>query len=96
MQLDLFNPKTKTGELFVFPLDRRNALVRKTAFDLRSKEFHQAKRFWQRHVAEIRKELASKRVRPEQVQHEIEAYTRAVSHELNLQRVLRAQPDGAA
>jgi hypothetical protein len=96
MQLDLFNSARKLGEIVVFPTDRRAVLVRQTAGILRSKKYHQARSYWNRHVANLRKELAGTGIPVAQIQQEIDCYTRAVSRELNLHRITRAQPDGAA
>jgi hypothetical protein len=92
MQLDLFTVKKEAGKaatVYRFPLCRRAALIRETVSELQSRPYADGKRYWSRHVRELRKDFRAAGLRSADIDSEIRDYARAVRIESLSSRPMR-------
>lgn len=81
MQLDLFTVQKEAGKaatVYRFPLCRRAALIRGIVAELQSRPYAEGKRYWSRHIRELRRDLRAAGLRGAYIDSEIRDYARAV------------------
>lgn len=81
MQLDLFTVQKEAGKaatVYRFPLCRRADLIRGTVAELQSRPYAEGKRFWNRHIRELRRELRAAGLRGAYIDSEIHDYALTV------------------
>jgi hypothetical protein len=98
MQLDLFTSQRagKQAAIFVMPFERIRPLVQGMARDLLSMGKHDGRRHWQKRIAEIRRTRRAQGFTTQEIDHELDAFARAVGREMDIDLYYRSGPDGAA
>lgn len=95
MQLNFFDRMAdkSEAEIVAFPADRQRRLIALAADELMARSKRSGQRFWNSHLAALRRERSSWGMTKAEITIDLEAYSQAVSRELNVRLNYRGSSD---